>query len=165
MNPYLMAFPTVLVSLVFLFYVLRDLHRVQIADAVHEAEFQQKMGELAKQKVEWDISKAARKARSQAELVLKLDLTDEEALPDLPLATQQAQWFVSELSQQERSLGGLGLTLTAAKVEPGVVRLTLSPIERAGSAERVKRVAEEINASSSPLPPGVSAAHAVILAM
>jgi hypothetical protein len=164
-NPYVMSFPTVIVSLVFLLFVLRDLRRVKTADVAHEAEYKRKMADYAQLRAQVEKSDTARRARSQAELVVKLKLLDEVTLPDLPLATQQAQPLVSALSQQEQSLGGSGLTLTAAKVEPGAVRLTLSPIERLGSAARVRRVAEEINAATSPLPPGVTAAHAVILAM
>lgn len=165
MNPYLMSLPTVVAAVVILFIVLRALRRSQIADAAHEAEYQRKMAEFAQQRAEREAAEATRRARTQAELVVKLDLSDDESLPDLPLATQQAQPLVSALSQQEQSLGGLGLTLTAAKVEAGTVRLTLSPVERVGSAERLRRVAEEMNTTASPLPLGVTAAHAHILAM
>lgn len=123
------------------------------------------LNESLKAEVAAAKSEAAKAMREiPATLLLSLNLLDESVVPDLPLATQQAQTLVSALSQQERSLGGLGLTLTAAKVEPGALRLTLSPVERLGSAERVKRVAEDVNASSSPLPPGISAAHAAIMA-
>jgi hypothetical protein len=165
MNPFLMSLPTVLASLIILYFVLRALRRSQITDAAHEAEYRRKMAEYARRDAERERTEATRRTRSQAELVVKLDLSDEERLPDLRLATQQAQPLLSALSQQEQSLGGLGLTLTAAKVERGSVRLTLSPIERSGSAARVRRVAEEMNAALSPLPPGVTAAHADILAV
>jgi hypothetical protein len=165
MNPYLMSLPTVMSAAIILFFLLRALHRSQIADVAHQAEYERRMAELAQERAEWEATAALRQLRSQAELVVKLDLSDEEAVPDLPSATQQAQPLVSALSQQEQSLGGLGLTLTAAKVEAGTVRLTLSPLDRVGSAERLRRVAEEVNATASPVLPGVTAAHAHILAM
>jgi hypothetical protein len=165
MNPFLMSAPTVLVCLVLLFILLRDLRRVQRTDAAHEADYQRKMAEISRQREESEKSDAASGVHSQAELIVNLELSNEELLPDLQVATQEAQPLVSALSQQEQLLGGLGFALTAAKVGPGSVRLTLSPIERSGSAERVKRVADEMNSTASALPPGVTAAHAVILAM
>ncbi|MCI0704270.1 MAG: hypothetical protein L0241_24695 [Planctomycetia bacterium] len=109
-----------------------------------------------------ELAKA--KAELPPDLVLKLELSDDDPLPDLSSAFKQTEPLVSALSQQEQSLGGAGLTLTAAKVEPGAVRLTLSPVDRIGSAERVRRVAEEWNARGGPLPPGVTSAHADVLA-
>jgi hypothetical protein len=165
-NALLKSIPTLTCGLVVVFFSLREVSRARRAAAADTVEFQHKMAEYAQQREEREASESTRLARSQAELVVTLDLSDDETLLDLSLAFQQAQPLLSALSQQEQSFGGLGLTLTAAKVEPGAVRLTLSPIERLGSAERVRRIAEELNATTSLLlPPGVTAAHAVVLAM
>jgi hypothetical protein len=104
------------------------------------------------------------KVQLPPDLVMELDLSDETPLLDLPAAFKQTESLVSALSQQEQSFGGSGLTLTAAKVEPGAVYLTLSPVDRIGSAERVRRVVAEWNAHGGPLPPGVTAARADVLA-
>ncbi|HEY3787493.1 MAG TPA: hypothetical protein VGL71_01505 [Urbifossiella sp.] len=106
---------------------------------------------------------AIRFKRLRADLVVDLDLADEGMIPDLRAMTEQSNPLVNALSLHERSLGGLGLALTQARVQPGSVRLTLSPLERTGSAERVRQVAEEWNAATTSLPPGVSSAHADIL--
>jgi hypothetical protein len=164
-NALLKSIPIMMCGLVIVFYCLREVRRSRKEDDVHKAEHKRKMADLAQQRIEWERAEEMLLGQSQAELHLKLDLSDEETLPDLISATKQAQPLVSALSQQEQSLGGLGFTLTEAKVKPGSVRLTLSPIERLGSAERVRRVAEELNTTASPLPLGVTAAHAVILKM
>jgi hypothetical protein len=165
MNPYLMSLPTLIWAAIMIILILRTLRRSQLADAIHETDFKQRMTILAQYRAELQAQRADHQARSQAELHVKLDLSDEEACPDLPLATHQAQPLVSALSEHEQALGGLGLTLTGAKVEAGSVRLTLSPRERVGSAARLQRLAAEVNATTSPLPPGVTAAHADILAL
>jgi hypothetical protein len=164
-NAFLKSIPTLMCGLVIVFFSLREVRRSRRRDATHEAECHGTMEEFARLRNEREISEATRMARSQAELIVKLELSDDEALPDLQFVAQQTQPLVLALSQQEQSLGGLGLTLTAAKVEPGAVQLTLSPIERLGCAERVRRIAKELNANATLPPPGVTAARAVILAM
>jgi hypothetical protein len=104
------------------------------------------------------------KAELPPDLVVKLDLSSDDVLPGLRFASEQTEPLVSALSRREQLLGGAGLTLTAARVEAGAVRLTLSPIDRSGSDQRVRRVAEEWNANGGPLPPGVTAARADVLA-
>lgn len=137
-----------------------------------DAEAEARVQKLAAEKrVEIDAA-WAEAARAQAalaalppELVLELDYSDDEPSPDdLFAASEHAKLLVSSLSEQEQALGGSGLTLTAARVEFGAVRLTLSPVERVGSAERVRRVADEWNARGGPLPPGVTAARADVSA-
>jgi hypothetical protein len=164
-NPYLMSLPTVLVSIIFVFIVLRDLRRANRADAASKAEYERRMAEFAQERAECEAAVAALLARSQAELVVKLEMMDEDAVPDLLSAFQETRPLVMALSQHERSLGGSGLTLTGAKVEPGAVRLTFSPVERLCSAARVQRIADEVNNAAPPLPPSVTAAYAHIQAL
>jgi hypothetical protein len=107
----------------------------------------------------------SRFASLPAGLIVELDFSSNDVLPGLRFASEQTEPLVSALSRQEQMLGGAGLTLTAAKVEPGAIRLTLTPVERAGSGERIRRVAEEWNTSGGPLPPGVIAARVDVLAV
>jgi hypothetical protein len=148
-------------ALLFVAYMLREVKRSRERGEarLREAEASSQAAVAA---VEAELARF--KAMLPPDLVMKLELSDEEPSPDVFTASEQVKPLVSALSQQEQSLGGAGLTLTAAKVEPGSVRLTLSPVERVGSAERVRRVADEWNARGGPLPPGVTAARADVLA-
>jgi hypothetical protein len=141
-------------------FIVRAVRR---SDARAEARLQElEMAKQAEVAAAWaEVAKV--RADLPSALVVELHLSDGEPLPDLPATFKQTESLISALSRQEQSLGGAGFLLTAAKVEPGGVRLTLSPVERIGSAERVRRIADELNATGGQLPPGVTAARADVL--
>lgn len=163
MKHLIIASPTILAALVVLVISLRAMYRARRDAEELRTEYDKQIAEIERQVGEQETEVSAQLAARPAGLVVELDLPD-DAIPDLPTASEQARSLVSSLSDQERALGGAGLTLTAAKVESGAVRLTLSPVERVGSAERVRRVADEWNARGGPLPPGVTAARADVFA-
>lgn len=160
MSPYDLLVPQLLAGGVIVYFSLRAVRRSTRETAEHEKRLAVRLAEDNRYLLEL---KSATVSADRADLVVNLDLLDEETTPDLLVMAERAGSLVTELSRHERSLGGLGLTLTQAKVQPGGVRLTLSPVERLGSAERVRRVVDEWNAAATPLPPGVCAAHADIL--
>lgn len=159
------ALPTLLAGVVIVVIALRAMYQARREGEASKAECDRQMAELARWQAEREAAEVTRLARSQAELVVNLDLASDDVLPDLPAAFKQTELLVSALSRQEQSLGGAGFLLTAAKIEAGAVQLTLSPVERTGSAERVRRIADEWNATGGPLPPGVTAARADVLAV
>jgi hypothetical protein len=148
-------------ALLFVAYLLREVKRNK---ARNEADLRAVEASLREKVTAAEAELAKVRAELPPDLVMELDLSGESPLLDLLAAFKQTEPLVSALSRQEQSFGGAGLMVTAAKVEPGSVRLTLSPLERLGSAERVRRVAEEWNARGGPLPPGVTAARADVLA-
>ncbi|QJW96544.1 hypothetical protein [Frigoriglobus tundricola] len=160
MNPYLMSLPTVTAALIVLFFSLRALCEARIADAAHKAEHEKKMAEFARQRAE----REAAGWKLPVVLRVTLDLADPNSEVDILRTTLEAGQLVTRMSESETASGGRGLFLTEAKIEPGSVRLTLSPVEYIGSAERVRRIAEEWNAHGGPLPPGVTSAHADVTA-
>jgi hypothetical protein len=147
-------------ALLFVGYMLREVKR---SDARHKARLQVVEASARAMVAEAAAELAQARAELPPDLVMDVDLSDETPILNVPAACEQTEPLVSALSRQEQALGGSGLLLTAAKVEPGSVRLTLSPVERHGSAERVRRVAAEWNAHGGPLPPGVTAARADVL--
>jgi hypothetical protein len=159
----MLASPTILAGVAFVVISLHAVYRAQKRERAERAEREGQVVDLARQ-VDERAAELLARSGGRATLVVELALSDAEAIPDLPATAQRAQPLVSALSRQEQSLGGAGLVLTTVKIEPGSLRLTLSPVERIGSAERVRRVAEQWNATGGPLPPGVTAARADILA-
>jgi hypothetical protein len=164
-NPYLSSLPTVVLGLVVLFFLVRIIRLAGRMEAESKAGHERRKAELDALQAKYEAALAARAATPPADLLLELDLRSGDVIPGLRLASEQTEPLVSALSRQEQELGGAGLTLTEARVEPGAIRLTLSPIDRAGSAERVRRVADQVNAAGAPLPPGVTAARADVTAV
>ncbi|AWM39217.1 hypothetical protein GobsT_24900 [Gemmata obscuriglobus] len=145
-------------------FVLVMLRTVRRDRAACEARLREADAAARRDVVEARAELSRLRASLPPELVLKLELSDDEPAPDLPAAFEHAKPLVFSLSAQEQSLGGGGLVLTAAKVEFGSVRLTLSPVDRVGAAERVRQLAEAWNANARQLPPGVISAWAAVVA-
>ncbi|MBY0512772.1 MAG: hypothetical protein K2P78_02555 [Gemmataceae bacterium] len=166
MTWYQMLIPQLFGYAVILAVLLRVIRTARRDGAAHRAEHERTMAEFARLRA----GRAAPPAPPAAvDLIVHLDLSDEDAMPELRAVAEQAGPLVRALSRHEQALGGAGLTLTAAKVERGTVRLTLSPVDRVGSGERVRRIAEQINADQpapdlAALPPGVTSASAGVLA-
>ena len=163
MKHVIVASPTIFAALAVLVVSLWALYRTRRENEAHKAECARRKADFERQLIEREVELLSEFLTEPANLVMELDLLD-EATPSLRFASEQTEPLVSSLSQQEQSFGGSGFTLTAARVEPGAVRLTLSPVALAGSAERVRRVADEWNAHGGPLPPGVTAARADVVA-
>lgn len=164
MRHFLIASPTILAAIAVLAVSLHALYRARRENREHRAKTDAWKADFDRQLAAREAELRARFAARAPALVMELDSADEDALSRLVAAGPQTVSLVSSLSARERELGGGGLTLTAAQVKFDAVRLTLSPVERAGWAERARRLADEWNARGGPLPPGVTAARADVSA-
>jgi hypothetical protein len=152
MNPYLMSLPTVLAGALIVFYALREVRRIRIADTIHKAEYEQKMADFERRRMEREA--ALMEAGQPVELQITLELVDQNSLVDIAQMARDTEWLVAGVSKYETSIGGDGLILTFAQAKRGQVLLTLTPKNATGSAERVKRVADALNAAfASSIPP------------
>ena len=102
-------------------------------------------------------------------LQLTLKLTDPHARQDIIQVTD----LIKSVSEYERAHGGDGMLVTESKAERGRVVVTLTPLQAKGAAERVRKVADAVNAAFAaagrpspelgPLPAGFATAHAGVL--
>jgi hypothetical protein len=95
-------------------------------------------------------------------LGVRLDLDDPDALPPVAEATRTYAPFVTRVEAMGAEAGGTGLALRGIRTRPGEVELTFAPVGPADAADRLRKVAERINAADPgfALPPGVAAAWA-----
>ena len=81
------------------------------------------------------------------QVVFKL-LDADDVLTDPTAAAKSAAGFIDALDEMERVFGGEGLTLDEAEAVPGYVVLSLKPVQALGAAERLARLAEEVQQAS-----------------
>lgn len=167
MTAYDLLAPNYLAYAVVLAISLRVIWQTRRERAAARAEFEREMAELQARRA----ARLAAEAGSDPPAVLRLalDFGTGDDLPDLTDVPREAKGFLDGLSRYEATAGGRGLTLTAAECDPGRVTLTLTPKDPAGSADRLRRVAEALNAAFDagepapdlgPLPGGVVGARA-----
>ena len=78
-------------------------------------------------------------------LKLVFQLTDSNKVLDDPMAVVvRYKSFFSELNSRERSLGGQGFVLDRAESLPGLVTISLRPVNLIGVAKRLMRLSEEL---------------------
>lgn len=102
-------------------------------------------------------------------LQLTLKLTDGVAIPDIFRAVE----LIKSVSEYERAHDGGGMIVTESKAERGRLVVTLMPLQAKGAAERVRKVADAVNAAFAaagrpsaelgPLPAGFATAHAGVM--
>ena len=145
MNNYYLLIPQLLACAVVLVIALRVIWQSRRENAASKAEFERRMAELKAERQQRLAAEAA--LDRPTKLVVTLDLQDPDTVVDVPRVARDAERLVSGLSAYEESIGGRGLIFTEARARPGRVVLTLTPRNVAGSSERVRRVADAVNAA------------------
>ena len=80
-------------------------------------------------------------------LRVTLELGDPDAIPDVARVARDAEQLIAAISKYDETLGGCGFVFSEGRAEPGRVIVTLAPKEVSGSAQRVSRIADALNAA------------------
>ena len=187
MNPYAMMIPQLLAGLAIVVVALRAIRQSRKESEAHELRIAQRQAEHARYIEELKVAAAHPELPASTfvtawaespNLRVTLDLVDPNSVVDIAQMARDTERLIAGLSNYEAAIGGDGLILTLAEAKRGQVLLTLTPKNATGSAERVKRVADALNAafdSSTPptgevvldigrLPSLATAVHAITVA-
>ncbi len=137
--------PSLLSGGVVVVIALRAMFRAQRAEKAHKIDWERRMAELDRQRDE----RVATEAEENRPTVLRvtLDLGDPDTMPEVGRLARDAEHLIVALNSYDESLGGHGFVFSEGRAEPGRVIVTLAPKDVAGSAQRMKQIADALNAA------------------